>query len=93
MSEFYKDKWFAYLKERFGVGVKNISPANNPDPHCRTCWDKGYASQMVSYQHSPDKLEKKWCNCPRGRRMEVEDAYRRGLVDGSKPGYGLKVDV
>lgn len=91
----YKAKWFAYLKERWGLQRPTITPANNPDPNCRKCWDKGYASAYVTTSGYADfagdkgytrtELKKIFCqNCYLGRRLEVEDAYQRGMKEGHK---------
>lgn len=95
MADYYKDKWYAYLRERWGARVPVLTPANNPDPICRKCWDKGYASYWrvtSGYADFPGdrgytrtEITKVFCQyCARGRSAEVADAYERGTRAISK---------
>lgn len=47
-----------------------VTPANNPNPTCRKCWDKGYASYYATYSWTGD-----FPGDPSGRREEYKNIY------------------
>lgn len=47
-----------------------VTPANNPNPTCRKCWDKGYASYYAAYSWTGD-----FPGDPSGRREEYKNIY------------------
>lgn len=57
---------------------------NHKLPKCTNCWDKGYSTQMRGEIGSadfggegyfiPPTIQKNFCNCARGKRMEKLEA-------------------
>lgn len=75
-----------------GLPPAEITPANNPNPNCRKCWDKGYASVISTTSWGVDfpgdkpgqrtVEEKKYCICELGCSMNPEPPAESSTATG-----------